>query len=174
MKKVWIFALLLGLQGGVRAAFAHPGSGAYNASVEEGGVSLSVLQNAQQPLPNKAPKIISLHHTPDAVLFVRELPPVYSNVLEAMAGRFAGVWVSGSANQFVVRIRGALGPPLVVIDDIPFICRNDAEFNSLIQTIPPMDVDRIEIVKNPAMALMYGPCTSNGVIAIYTKRGEAL
>jgi TonB-dependent SusC/RagA subfamily outer membrane receptor len=57
--------------------------------------------------------------------------------------------------------------PLYIVDGIPV----DNVQNVL--NIPIQDVDRIEILKGPSTAI-YGSRGANGVIAVYTKRGEFL
>ncbi len=94
------------------------------------------------------------------------------NIFEMLRGRIAGVWVSGSLNNYQVRIRGSLGPPLIVIDGLPFYGYNDQRINDLLNIIPPADVDYIEVVKSLAKAAIYGPGAGNGVIIVHTKTGE--
>lgn len=107
----------------------------------------------------------------DAVIFSDYLSDSRLNVFEMIIGRVAGVWVSGGPYNYTVRIRNAPGPPLVVIDNMPFINRTDSDLNSLIHMIPPQDVDYIKVIKNMAGASLYGPNAGNGVIVINTKRG---
>lgn len=107
----------------------------------------------------------------DALIFSDYLTDSRLNVFEMIVGRVAGVWVSGGPHNYTVRIRNASGPPLVVIDNMSFINRTDSDLNSLIQMIPPQDVDHIKVIKNMAGATLYGPNAGNGVIVINTKRG---
>ena len=106
----------------------------------------------------------SIHGRPDNVLWGKDIPPGYSNLLSAMQGRIPGVNISG--NRIIIRgintIYGSTDP-LVLVDDIP----TDV---SVLSTIPPQDVDRVEILKG-ASSSMYGSRGGNGVIAVYTKHG---
>lgn len=106
----------------------------------------------------------SIHGRPDNVLWGKDIPPGYSDLLSAMEGRIPGVNISG--NRVIIRgINTLYGStdPLVLVDDIP----TDI---SVLQTIPPQDVDRVEILKG-ASTSMYGSRGGNGVIAVYTKHG---
>lgn len=94
------------------------------------------------------------------------------HVMEMLIGRVPGVWVTGAPFYYQVRVRGALAPPIIVIDNFPFYNLDDERVNDLLLTIPPQDVHRIEVIKNIAGASFYGPGAGNGVIRIFTKRGE--
>ena len=107
----------------------------------------------------------SIHGRPDNVLWGKDIPPGYSDLLSAMQGRIPGVNISG--NKIIIRgINTLYGStdPLVLVDDIP----SDV---SILSSIPTQDVDRVEILKGPS-ASMYGSRGGNGVIAVYTKRGN--
>lgn len=134
--------------------------------------TLSIRDMADLPiLPARvSQRALPIQHL-DAVLYPSVLPVPYMHVMEMLVGRIAGVRVSGGPLFYQVRIRGALGPPLVILDGMPFPYDNDGDFNLLLLTIPPMDVARIEVIKNPAEAAIYGPNAGNGVILIHTKRG---
>jgi TonB-dependent SusC/RagA subfamily outer membrane receptor len=106
----------------------------------------------------------SIHGTPDYVIWGDEIPSGCLNALDAIRGRVPGVNVSG--DKVIIRgINTIMGStePLLLIDDVPVMF--DAIYN-----IPVEDIDRIEILKGPSLA-MYGSRGANGVIAIYTKHG---
>lgn len=107
----------------------------------------------------------------DAILRTTPFSASYLNVFELIRGRVPGVLIYGGPNFYEVRIRGAMGPPLLVIDGMPFYSQTDTDLSNTVQIVPPQDVDRIEIIKNAAGAAMYGRNAGNGVILIYTKRG---
>jgi len=105
-----------------------------------------------------------LHGRPDYILYSDELNDD-NTVLQAITGRVPGVQVAG--NRILIRgINTILGStdPLVLVDDVP------AEV-SILSNIYVRDVDRIEFLKGPS-ASIYGLRGANGVIAVYTKRGE--
>lgn len=91
---------------------------------------------------------------------------------KVLVGRFAGVWVTRTANGGIaVRIRGvtsflASNEPLYVLDGIPI----QAAPGGLLTGINPHDIESIEVLKNPAETAMYGSRGANGVILIKTKR----
>jgi TonB-dependent starch-binding outer membrane protein SusC len=105
----------------------------------------------------------------------------------ALSGKVAGALVqqnSGNpAGGISVRLRGTgtiLGAadPLYIIDGV--IVNNDSPEllylggyaqNRLVD-LNPADVERIEIVKGAAAAALYGSRANNGVIQIFTKRGQ--
>lgn len=106
---------------------------------------------------------------------------------QILSGRIAGAQVmqnSGrAAGGISVRLRGTstvLGSadPLYVIDGV--IVNNDSPElillggytqNRLVD-INPNDIERIEVVKGAAAAALYGSRASNGVVQIFTRRGE--
>ncbi|MSR21903.1 MAG: SusC/RagA family TonB-linked outer membrane protein [Gemmatimonadetes bacterium] len=103
---------------------------------------------------------------------------------QMLAGQVAGVNVSiGGANVGgggSVMIRGtgslALGTgPLLYIDGVrannQVVTQNNGVGSSRMNDINPEDIERIEIIKGPAAATLYGTEASNGVIQIITKKG---
>jgi outer membrane receptor for ferrienterochelin and colicin len=108
---------------------------------------------------------------PGTIIDQRNMGTAFLNVFEMIQGRVPGVWVSGSNNNYQVRIRGAMRPPLVVVDGMIFRDFDDQQLNNILGSIPPMDVDYIEVLKSIAQAAIYGPGAGNGVIVVHTKRG---
>jgi TonB-dependent SusC/RagA subfamily outer membrane receptor len=88
------------------------------------------------------------------------------------AGRFPGVQVSRAANGGLqIRIRGGNNSfmggeePLFVVDDTPL-----PQGTGGILHMNPYDIQKIEVLKNPADVAIYGVRGANGVIKITTKR----
>jgi TonB-dependent SusC/RagA subfamily outer membrane receptor len=111
-------------------------------------------------------EVTGIYGEADYVLRSEDFIHGQSNVLEAMKGRIPGVQINGNR----VEIRGPnsiLGStqPLFLLDGMPV---NDV---GAIQAIPVQDIDRIEILKGPSAAI-YGLRGANGVVAVYTKRGQ--
>jgi TonB-dependent SusC/RagA subfamily outer membrane receptor len=105
-----------------------------------------------------------IHGRPDFILYSDELNENLT-VLQAIVGRVPGVQVTG--DRIIIRgINTIMGStdPLLLLDDVPTNV-------SLLKSIYIRDVDRIEFLKGPS-ASVYGIRGSNGVIAVYTKRGE--
>lgn len=93
---------------------------------------------------------------------------------EALAGRVAGLSVSGndgqpgSNNNLVIRGIGSITgstAPLYVIDGFPME-------ESFANTINPGDIESISVLKDASAAAIYGARGANGVIIITTKRGK--
>ena len=87
----------------------------------------------------------------------------YRDVFSFLAGRVAGVVVSGNS----VSIRG-MGTPLFLVDGIPYEGEDGV---SMIESIPMSDIDVVEVLKNASNLALFGSRGANGVIAVYTKRG---
>jgi TonB-dependent starch-binding outer membrane protein SusC len=90
-----------------------------------------------------------------------------------LAGRAAGVTISTSGapgDATNVRIRGISSftnnDPLYVIDGVPV---KDQYQN----TINPEDIESMQVLKDAAMASIYGSRANNGVIVITTKKGKS-
>lgn len=96
----------------------------------------------------------------------------YLDVFQMIQGRVAGVLVSGSSFNYRVRIRGASGPPLVIIDGMRFMGYDDVSLNNLLLSISPADVDYIEVLKRIADTAIYGAGSANGVIVVHTRSAE--
>lgn len=101
---------------------------------------------------------------------------------DLIAGRAAGVQVmfqNGYAGQApAFRIRGAnsitlSNDPIVVIDGIRV---ENATATNLaagrLSDVNPEEIERLEVVKGPSAATLYGTDAANGVIVITTKRGR--
>jgi len=91
---------------------------------------------------------------------------------DLFAGKFPGVEVArtdGGGLQF--RIRGGVGSfygnddPLIVIDEVP-----QQPGSHGVVFLNPHDIERIDVLKNPADTGIYGMRGANGVIKIRTKR----
>jgi TonB-dependent starch-binding outer membrane protein SusC len=110
------------------------------------------------------------------------------NMSQLLTGRVPGVDVAtpggtvGSSARF--RIRGASSlslsnDPLLIVDGIR-VDNNSASSTigvggqtpSRFNDINPEDIEKIDILKGPAAAALYGTAAANGVIQITTKRGR--
>ena len=119
------------------------------------------------------------------------------NVLQALAGKAAGVQVIGSggtpgaSSKIIIRglntITGS-SDPLIVIDGVPVdnstsqTTAGDNPFNANLSginnsnrglDINPDDIESVSILKGPAAAALYGERAGNGVILYTTKKGKA-
>ena len=95
---------------------------------------------------------------------------------QQLAGKAAGVVVNdasaqpGADPQIVIRGIGTLTAgrnPLIVVDGFPL-----SEGSSL-NSINPQDIEKLDILKDPSSAAIYGSRAANGVVLITTKKGKA-
>jgi TonB-linked SusC/RagA family outer membrane protein len=95
---------------------------------------------------------------------------------QQLAGKAAGVVVNdasgqpGTDPQIVIRGIGTLTAgrnPLIVVDGFPL-----TEGSSL-NSINPQDIEKLDILKDPSSAAIYGSRAANGVVIITTKKGKA-
>ena len=107
-----------------------------------------------------------LHSRADVTLSREQLPVAPSgNILESLQGRVAGLQVTRSGmNEFRAVIRGQ-GTPLYLLDGMPIS-------EGAMQSINQFDISRIEILKGPGSAGIYGGRAGGGVIALFTQRGQ--
>ena len=119
------------------------------------------------------------------------------NVLQALAGKAAGVQVigtggtPGASSKIIIRgvntITGT-SDPLIVVDGVPIdnttsqTTAGDNPFNANLSginnsnralDINPDDVESVSVLKGPAAAALYGERAGNGVILYTTKKGRA-
>lgn len=95
-----------------------------------------------------------------------------TNLTELLKGEIPGVMpVSYGQNDYLSRIyiRGAAGWAAA---DFAKIYVDGVEVSSTyITTIDPKSIERIEVVRGPAAATIYGSDAASGVIQIFTKKG---
>lgn len=111
----------------------------------------------------------ALHTRADFILEADDLNDAFPNIFEAIRGRAPGVNVTGAPGQYNVIVRGinslnSSTSPLFLVDGTP----TDAQ---AVESIPVTNVERIDVLKGPSTAI-YGSRGSNGVIAVFTKRGS--
>jgi TonB-linked SusC/RagA family outer membrane protein len=128
--------------------------------------------------------------TIDAATVAREAP--IADVTQLLQGRIPGLVVSPSSGTSGtaarINLRGAASvslsnEPLVFIDGVRVEARPrdlivaystegvGGQTVSALNDLNPDDIERIEVVKGPAAATLYGADASAGVIQIITKRG---
>jgi len=114
--------------------------------------------------PDK-PKDFKLHNNPDQVVkFDSPNLDSYRTVMEALQGRVPGL--SSGPNSSIMRGPSSIygsNEPLYLVDGM------ETDFRG-IQSINVHDIDHVDILKGPSSAI-YGVRGSNGVIAVYTKKG---
>jgi TonB-linked outer membrane protein, SusC/RagA family len=107
----------------------------------------------------------------------------------ALTGRVSGMNVSTRSGQAgttpSIRIRGtgsinASNEPLYVIDGVPVSSGSAgllsgelaADFNNVMNTLNPADIESITVLKDAAASSLYGSRAANGIVVITTKRGK--
>lgn len=119
------------------------------------------------------------------------------NTIEALAGKSAGILVTGSggtpgsSSQILLRgngnLNGDAGQPLFVVDGIPIDnstsqpVAGDYPFDQNLTGVNesnrgidlnPADIESVSILRGPAAAALYGVRGGNGAIIITTKKGK--
>lgn len=111
-----------------------------------------------------------------------------TSVDQALSGRISGAQVSINSGRpdggISMRLRGTstvLGAadPLYIVDGV--IVNNDSPelvdvgggSSNRLSDINPQDIERIEVVKGAAAAALYGSRANNGVVQIFTRRGQS-
>ncbi len=113
------------------------------------------------------------------------------NIDDILRGNAPGVTVqgqtgtAGAGSQVLLRGLGSIegrNRPLIYVDGIRLNDRgayesgstatgNTGQAATVLNSIDPADIDRVEIIKGAAAATLYGTEASAGVIQIFTKRG---
>jgi len=107
-----------------------------------------------------------IYNEPDYVLRSEDFPKGSRDILEVMKGRVPGVLIQG--DQITIRgVNSMFGSnqPLFLIDGVP---TTDVY---VLRAIPIEQIERVEVLKGPSAAI-FGVRGGNGVIAVYTKRGQ--
>ncbi|KJD33769.1 hypothetical protein PW52_14210 [Tamlana sedimentorum] len=110
------------------------------------------------------------------------------DITGALSGKLAGIQVTQNsgdpAGGISVRLRSSStvngsSDPLYIVDGI-IVNNNSVDVlgtTSVVQNrlsdISPQDIDRIEVIKGAAAAAIYGSRASNGVVQIFTKKGQS-
>lgn len=109
-----------------------------------------------------------------------------NNVLGTLAGKVAGVQVTGASGASMggtqkIKIRGVnsingTDQALIVVDGTPISNSNFAgyggpDYGNLAQDINPDDIETITVLKGPAASALYGLRGQYGVVMITTKKG---
>ena len=93
-----------------------------------------------------------------------------ASVEEMLQGRFPGVQVLQSAGGISLRIRGmgsllTDGAPLYVVDGVPIRTSS----RGVLTGVNPLDIIRIDVLKDVSSTAIYGMRGANGVILITTR-----
>ena len=116
-----------------------------------------------------------------------------TNLVNSLAGRVAGVNVTGSSttvggsSRITIRGESSLdinkNQPLFIVDGVP-INNNvvgssgsgnlEADYGNGAAEVNPDDIESISILKGPNAAALYGSRAANGVIIITTKSGKGV
>ena len=120
--------------------------------------------------------------------------PATSNVGVALQGKITGALISIGNGQpgspITIRLRGnnsilGTAEPLVVVDGVIIdnttdaliglstnATRGGAGMSSRLSDISPDDIERVEVLKGASAAALYGSRAKNGVIQVFTRRGQ--
>ena len=111
-------------------------------------------------------ELTGIYGEPDNVIRSEDFPKGNKNILEVMKGRIPGVQIIG--DQVIIRGPNTIygnTQPLFLLDGMPV-----ADVSTIL-SIPVDDIERVEVLKGPR-ASIYGVRGTNGVVAVYTKRGH--
>ncbi|HUR06249.1 MAG TPA: TonB-dependent receptor plug domain-containing protein, partial [Nonomuraea sp.] len=101
---------------------------------------------------------------------------------QMMSGQIAGVHIQvgggnvGAGGAVLIRGSGSVSlstQPLLYIDGVRANGGSGDNSTNRLNDINPADIERIEVIKGPAAATLYGTEASNGVIQVITKKGVA-
>ena len=124
----------------------------------------------------------SYYSEPDYSFSEKDIQKSGTTNIRILLSRVPGVMVIGNR----ISIKGAMENPLIVIDDMPYyggtqdphMRSGSQERSTSLDPTDPLDmlnindIGQIDVLKDISNTAMYGMHGSNGVIVIYTKRGE--
>jgi TonB-dependent SusC/RagA subfamily outer membrane receptor len=105
----------------------------------------------------KAPSEPTESAAPDAEVVTEEAGQTATTVADLLAGRFPGLYVGAGG----VRVRGASGPPLFVVDGVPR--------PGFPHDVAPSDVVGLRLLRQASETALWGSRGGNGVILITTR-----
>ena len=94
----------------------------------------------------------------------------YTNIFQALVGKFPGVTVSvgsGGGPNVIIRSGGFTYPALFLLDDVI----TDGE---LVSSLPPDSFSRVVLFKGLAATAIFGDAGKGGVMAFYTKSADGV
>jgi TonB-dependent starch-binding outer membrane protein SusC len=109
---------------------------------------------------------------------------------QALQGKVSGALITSNTGTpgggISIRLRGTSSitggaEPLFIVDGVIIDNNADQQINTGYRSNPinrladldPDDIERVEIIKGAAAAALYGSRANNGVVQIFTKRGQA-
>lgn len=130
-------------------------------------IALSEVEvKARGPEKENADGHVRLYGLPDYSLKVTETMSNYRDVIQTLAGRVAGLYITGDwLSGYKFRYHGQSGEPLFLIDG------KVVDYETII-SLPMTTIDKIEVIKDGGKLSLYGFRGSFGVISIFTKRGS--
>ena len=125
---------------------------------------LACALTACGPVPQLAPR--------PTVSSTRDFAPPTARIEDLLVARVPGIQVTGQGDDLSVRFRAPstlLGSAeaLVVIDGVPLPGGSRA-----LALLAPADVQRIDVLKDPASTALYGTRGANGVLVVTTRRAR--
>jgi TonB-dependent SusC/RagA subfamily outer membrane receptor len=119
---------------------------------------------------DESPKAQRIYGTPSASVSMKDVKnQAYMHIFQVLQARVPGVTVKGTPPSMSITLRAggaASGSPLLLIDGTPV----DAD---AVSSLNPSDVESVDVLRGPSAAV-FGSRGQNGVIAIYTKRGQGI
>jgi TonB-dependent SusC/RagA subfamily outer membrane receptor len=105
----------------------------------------------------------------DATMYREDIERMHVHNVTTLLYSFAGIRVGGNGS---ISIRGADGPPLILIDGVSMEWPDNASsvFDSPLEYVSIEDVETIDVFKG-ASAAIFGMRGGNGAISITTRRG---
>jgi len=148
-----------------RRRFAEYVDKAEQKYVFENGVRMIYLPEVKVTAQTKPLRKSVLYDSPDAIITGEKIQMSGVTNIAPLLTQIAGVSAKGDG-AFIgdIRIRNSWYLPLIIIDDMV------ASLNDL-NDIPISSIDQIDVLKGPNIFGMRG---ANGVIVVYTKRGEIM
>lgn len=98
-----------------------------------------------------------------------------NSAAEALAGRLAGVQVTGAEGapnaDIQIRVRGGGS---ITQDNSPLYIVDGIQVENALNVLSPQDIESIDVLKDAAATAIYGARGANGVIIITTKGGREM
>ncbi len=121
----------------------------------------------------KGQNIEALYGKPDHIIEIDRKFNDFKDMYQALTSKIPDITTVNINGSEKLRIKGANGDPLIIVDGLILNSRGDADNSTeMLRRLAPADVERVMVISRLNNASMYGAVPENGAIIILAKPHE--